>query len=139
MIANSSKNHTLFVRVVVLLCLVLFFSSIITAAFIRNEKKRYQNKIYPHVFIDDLPVGNKTKKDVLTLFNNRQKKLKDLTMFISYNNAIIATYSASTLNIRINIDDMYEKAYLIGQPFSTSKDSYLPLKFNTIKAYWKTA
>ena len=124
MIANSSKNHTLFVRVVVLLCLVLFFSSIITAAFIRNEKKRYQNKIYPHVFIDDLPVGNKTKKDVLTLFNNRQKKLKDLTMFISYNNAIIATYSASTLNIRINIDDMYEKAYLIGRSSHTPSRIY---------------
>ena len=124
MIANSSKNHTLFVRVVVLLCLVLFFSSIITAAFIRNEKKKYQNKIYPHVFIDDLPVGNKTKKDVLTLFNNRQKKLKDLTMFISYNNAIIATYSASTLNIRINIDDMYEKAYLIGRSSHTPSRIY---------------
>ena len=36
-------------------------------------------------------------------------------MFISYNNTLIATYSAETLNIRLNIDDMYEKAYFVGR------------------------
>ena len=102
-------------RVVVLLLIVLFFASIITATFIRNEKKKYLNKIYPHVFVDDVPIGNKTKREVLRMFSNRQMKLKDVTMLISYNNAIIATYSASTLNIRLNIDDMYEKAYLVGR------------------------
>lgn len=124
MIANSSKNHTLFVRTSIFLFIILFFSSIISVSFISNEKKRYVNKIYPHVFIDDIPVGNKTREEVLAMFSNHQKKLKDLMIFISYNNAIIATYSASTLNIRLNIDDMFEKAYLIGRSSHTPSRIY---------------
>lgn len=115
MITNPSKNHTLSVRVVVSSLVVLFFVSIITAIYIRNEQKKYQNKIYPHVFIDDVLVGDKTKGEVLAMFNGRQKKLKDVMVWISYNNTLIATYSATTLNIRLNIDDMYEKAYLVGR------------------------
>lgn len=124
MITNSSKNHTLFVRVAVVSLVGLFFVSIIIAIYIRNEQKKYQNKIYPHVFIDDVLVGNKTKGEVLAMFNDRQKKLKNISLFVSYNNALIATYSATTLNIRLNIDDMYEKAYLVSRSPHTPSRIY---------------
>ncbi|MBI4973876.1 VanW family protein [Candidatus Roizmanbacteria bacterium] len=127
MITNPAKNHTLFVRVTISLVAALFFGIIITSTLIRSEEKKYLNKIYPHVFIDDISVGDKTKKEVFALFNSRQKKLKDVTMLISYNNAIIATFSASTLNIRLNIDDMYEKAYLIGRSPHTPSRIYQQL------------
>jgi len=115
MITNPPGKHMFFVRLGVLASFLLLVSCSGSAYYLQIEQKKYSNKIYPHVFIDEVPVGNKTKKEILSIFSERQDKLGNVSVFVSYDNTIIATYSASTLNIRLNIDDLYEKAYLVGR------------------------
>lgn len=124
MITNLTKNHTLLVRVFILIFISLVIAITTGMSFIGYMNKKYQNRTYPHVLIDDEPMGNKTKREVLALFSNREKKLKEVSLFISYNNVLIATYSASQLNIRSNIEEAYDKAYLVGRTPHTPSRVY---------------
>lgn len=115
MIANSKRNHTLIVRIFLCVFLCLVFISIPLTYLVIKKEQELKGKIYPHVFIDDRDVGQKTKKEVLDMFSGRENLINNVKLFVTYHNQPIATYSAQSLNIKTNIGEMYDKAFLIGR------------------------
>lgn len=80
--------------------------------------------IYPHVLIDSQPVGYKTKNSVRKMFAEKERKIKNSIIYVSYRNNVIATYSAELLEMRSNIDEIYEKAYFVGRSSHTPSRYY---------------
>lgn len=124
MISNSRVNKsiiTLILLSLIIFCLSVYFTIV---------KSKITDNIYPHVYIDGLNVGNKTKKDIANLYNDKNYQLNKVVLFVKYNNEIIGTFSAQLLNLRYNVDEIYEKAHLVGR--STHAPSRYLQQFNTI-------
>lgn len=101
----------------------IFFSSFLllvvftlgTFYLVKQKEKGLQNKIYPYVFIDNIAVGGKTKDEVIKMFSPRENNIKKTMFYVLYHDQVIATYSASTLNVKTNIPEIYDKAFLVGR------------------------
>lgn len=115
MIANRGEKDTIIVRNILLLSIVLFIAFIAAASYVVSFEKRIADKIYPHVMIDDIDVGLKTRDDARTVFAKRNARIPNATMSIVYNDSPIATFSAQTLGLKTNADEMIDRAYMIGR------------------------
>lgn len=99
----------------------------ILLSFLLIEDKKVVNKIYPHVFINNVNVGSKTKQEAEQLFQKNNAKLKNVQLTILYKNQSIATFSAEQLNLRVNSQEVVDQAYLVGR--SKHTPSRLQQKF----------
>ncbi len=88
---------------------LIFFYSIKTLEF------RFKNKIYPNVYIDNLNFENKTKKEIINYYENKNQLLKNISLKIILNNQPIATFSGKMLNLKYDSETIAETAYLIGR------------------------
>jgi len=79
------------------------------------DQKTLKNKIYPNVFIDNMDFSGKTKKQVIDHYQKKSALLKNLSFQISYDQEIVATFSAQVLDLRYDGDTAAEQAYTIGR------------------------
>ena len=104
----------LFILVIVILTSVNFI----------KFNRQFSDKIFQNVFIDNLDVTGKRKKDIISYFNNKSLQLKPLEINITYQNQIIATFSGEMINLRFDGETVAERAYLIGRSKYTTSTIY---------------
>lgn len=115
MIANRRKVISPLIKGIlffILFLLVVFFGA---KKYLSEQEKRYQDKIYPNVFVDRINFGTRPKKDVVDFFDRKNKKLKNNIISVWYHDVPIATLSAEQLNLHYNSNAIVERAYLIGR------------------------
>ncbi len=115
MIANNESIHSHLLRIVVACILFTFIGVIFLGFYLRLEEKKYQNYIYPNVYINNIPFGKKTKSDIKKIFETKSKQLDPINIQVFYENEKIATYSARQLKIRYDGAGIADRAYLIGR------------------------
>lgn len=94
---------------------LLIITAISAGVYISMRLQEYQNKIYPHVSIDGVDVSGKTQQEALSLFEDRERKLKSVTIHADYNNQRIATFSADQTKLRTNAPDIVAQAFMLGR------------------------
>lgn len=82
---------------------------------INKTAKELTNKVYPNVYIDHISFGYKTQKEIIDFFQEKNKKLKSVKIFVFFQNQPIATFSGETLNLAYNGETTATRAYLIGR------------------------
>lgn len=92
-----------------------------------REEKSLQNRIYPNVYIDNVSVGRKTKKEAQALFSKRADALYRHTITVIYKDSPVATLSGQALRVHYNVSDVAERAYLIGRVNGLSSRLYQKL------------
>ena len=105
-------------RLLIQLCvgfIVLFGLIFCLYCFSLTTRKELTNKLFPNIFINGQAVGKMNKTEVYLVFSSLESKIQRSTLSLSYENTLIATYSAATLNVHLNIDDAFDKAYLVGR------------------------
>ncbi|NTU72647.1 hypothetical protein HGB07_00510 [Candidatus Roizmanbacteria bacterium] len=115
MITNRLRKHIVFIVIGVFVVMSLGIAIGVGSYYFLSQKNKLANRIYPHVYIDHIDVGYKTKEEVNALFKNKYKELSHFNLTILHENAPIATFSAAQLNLKINIDEITERAYLIAR------------------------
>lgn len=122
MIPNQVKKNLFFLRLLFFLSVFVFFVGVYFLNYILIVEKNLEGKIYPNVYIDNVNTGGKTKKEIISVFSKKNKDLGKSRITVVYKEIPIATLSAQKLNLKSDIEDMTERAYLIGRV------SHLPSK-----------
>ena len=89
---------------------LFFFASF----FIIYYQQRYDNKIYPGIFIDNKDFGGKTKADIETYFSQKNTKIQNANFLLKTDDQI-ATLSAETLQLGYDGTLLGDQAYSIGR------------------------
>jgi len=91
--------------------------------FLKKEKEiSLKRKVYPNVYINNINFGEKTKKEIVNFFEQKNKKIKEKKLVIIYQNDLVATFSAKTINLHFDSHGAAERAFLVG------RSSHLPSK-----------
>ncbi len=80
-----------------------------------SMQKELDSKLFPNITINGQKVGNMNKTEVYLLFSNLESKIQQSVMTLSYENALVATFSASMLSTHLAIDDAFDRAYIVGR------------------------
>jgi len=102
-------------RLFALFALVCVIVTIIVIALIRNEEKRYAERVFPSVYINGFAVGGMKISEVTTIFNQRNKQLSQSSIQVLYEHSPIATFSAKQIRLAYDSNGTAERAYLIGR------------------------
>lgn len=123
---------------VALLCVVFFCAVLLV--FLYSTQKKQANRIYPNVYIDSVDFGSKTKKDIQTYFNDKNKTLSEVNFILNYKDIQIATFSGSILSMHHKTDDVINKAYNVGrtEPFARRIYEQIATLFNLKKYHFTT-
>ncbi|MFA5136311.1 MAG: VanW family protein [Patescibacteria group bacterium] len=139
MITNCLKNHTLFIRVIVISGFITLAILVVLTGYIFSEIKKYEGMLYPQIFIDGQDAGGKTKKQIMRMFQAREANLKKGSISILYGKEYISTYSAQMLELKTNLDDIYDRAFFVGRTSHTPSRMYQILasflKFDTFRFF----
>jgi len=101
--------------VIISLFLFLFFSQKVVF-FIKKEKEiNLKKKLYPNTFINQINCGEKKEKEVVNFFEEKNKKLKEKTLKIFYQNENIATFSGLVINLHFDSQGIWQRAFLVGR------------------------
>lgn len=98
-----------------------FFFGVIGAIFILKSwqiillDKKYENKTYPNVYIDNIEFSGKTKKEIQDYYDKKSKLLKDLSITVIFDNQPVATLSGSAINVKYDSQTAAERAFLVGR------------------------
>lgn len=95
--------------------ILLFIIFLVCIQYISKKDAFLAGKMYPNVYIDNQLVGEKSKSDLVSQYRKKYKGLQDINLVALYNNQPIATFSAQMLNIHSNVEEILERAYLIGR------------------------
>ena len=90
-------------------------SIFLAIALIINEEHKFNNKIYPNVYINEIDFGRKTKSEVKEYFNNLNSNFKKVRIDVLYKDAPVASFSGQELNIGYDASGIADRAYLIGR------------------------
>jgi vancomycin resistance protein YoaR len=105
-------------RLLIQLCIgvILFLGLIFSVQYVSlTTQKRLENRLFPHVFINGQDVGQMNKTEVYLTFAELEKKIQGSSLYLSYEKSLVATFSAATIGLRLNIDDVFDKAYIVGR------------------------
>lgn len=80
-----------------------------------SMQKELDSKLFPNVTINGQNVGKMNKTDVYLLFSNLESKIQQRVITLSYENTLVATFSASMLSTHLAIDDAFDRAYIVGR------------------------
>ncbi len=96
---------------------ILFFIGVVfyLSYFSEMTKKELSNRLFPNVFIQGQAVGRMNKTEVFLAFSALETKIQKSTLYISYENNPVATLSAETVNMHLNVDEAFDKAYIVGR------------------------
>lgn len=118
-------------RIAILSLTFLFIGAVLIgggkAFSIYNTVKKYENLIYPGIFIEGVNVGGKTKEQAIDLLSQKyknQNKARDIVIKTSNNEYKL---NFSKLNIEYNFSDVVNSAYLLHK-----NDKFLK-KYDNIK------
>lgn len=109
------------------LLIAFLLSAVVSIIYLIHEDKKVANRIYPNVYINNVYVGSKTKEEAKAQFKNINDQLAGIKVDVLYKKEQIATFSAEQLKLKVNIDEIVDRTYLIGR--STHKPSRLEQKF----------
>ncbi len=115
MIAESTKRHTIILKLSIGCMFVLAAVFAVVFFVLKNEEKKYANRIYPTVYINNVKVGNMSTEKVKELFEKKNKELQKASINVEYNKTQIATFSATTLRLKYDATGIADRAYLIGR------------------------
>jgi len=95
----------------------LLFVNIFIASFflIKQKVDLLKNLIYPNVFIDQTLVAYKTKEEVITMLEEKNKRLVKAKIIVIFNDQKIATFSGEKLKVGLDSQTAALQAYLIGR------------------------
>jgi len=99
---------------------IFFFSSFVYIYY----KQTYQNKIYPGVSINRVEFGGKTKEDVRRYFAEQNQIIQNKKLQFT-STSLIATISASQLDLGYDEDMLADQAYSIARSGNFFSDIYL--------------
>lgn len=94
--------------VVIVFFVALYCFSVIT-------ERELSDRLFPNVTINGQSVGKMNKTEVYLAFSDLESKIQKSTVNLSYDNILVATFSATTLNAHLTIDDVFDKAYIVGR------------------------
>ncbi len=89
----------------------------ISFAFIFFEQK-YQNRIYPGVFVNGVDFGGKTKAEVLNFFLQKNSKIAQTKIIFSYQTSSMSA-TAKDLEVGYNAQLLSDQAFSIGRSENT--------------------
>jgi vancomycin resistance protein YoaR len=96
-----------------------FFFGVISvfllSCFIIFQSKSYQNSVYPHVFVDSIDFGGKSKENIEEYFNKKNAVLNKVRIITSYKSQEVATFSAEILELHYDGRTLADQAYSIGR------------------------
>jgi len=121
---SRRHRHTFsFVLFFLLLSVSLF---VVITLFAENA---YKDRLFPNTFIAGKAVHNLNKTEVYIQFADLQKVVGTKGIVILYEDTPFATISSDLLQPRLDIDQAYEKAYIVG------RSSHFPSRmFQTLTA-----
>lgn len=140
MIAKShTKDITVF-HYAIAISVMVFLAIIGGILYYMDQEKTVGNTIYPNVYIDDKHVGKLSRDQIKKEFKPITDKLSKSTITIIYKDSPIATFSAKHLNIRLNNEEVVDRAYLIGRTPHTASRVYQKVSalLNLQKYYFHT-
>jgi len=106
------------IRLLIQLCIgSLFFCGLIVAFFYFSFTTQVElyDRLFPHILINGQKVGKMNRTEVFLIFSDLEKKIQKGSINLSYDNNLIATFSASTLNTHLDINGAFNRAYVIGR------------------------
>lgn len=130
MIAKKSRFHSTFGLIIFSSCSTFLIFFILILLLFAQKENAVKNKIYPHVFIDAVDFGMRSKNEVALTYLGKNEKLKNTVITIQYDNLPIATFSGQRLKIHFDAKGIAQRAYLIGR--STNFSSRIYQKFAAI-------
>ncbi len=94
----------------------IFFAFTLTAVwqFVEYDKK-YENLIYPNVYIDKKDFSGKTKQDVLNHFEAKSKSFDRFSLTVFLETQPVATFSGQQLDLRYDGQTAAERAFYVGR------------------------
>jgi len=103
------------IQILFSICIFFFIVIFLIFNYFIYLEKKYENKIYPNVYIDEIEVKGKTINELKKVEEKRNESLKKLNITVLYKNENIATLSAENLNLRSNLKETADHAFLIGR------------------------
>ncbi len=110
--------------IVLLLALI---AAVVFIFFVFKKNTQFHQKIYPGVYIDNRPAEGKTKKNITAYFRQKNSSLQNVSFQVIYQDAYIATFSGSKLQLAYNGDATADRAYLIGRSTALTSRIYQQL------------
>lgn len=98
---------------------VLFISLYFT-----EQEEKLTDRIYPHVYLDSIDIGRKTKSEIESLYGKKYQYLSEVAMQVLYENQIQATFSAEQIGLKSNYKEIIERSFLIGRSSKFSSRIY---------------
>lgn len=83
--------------------------------FSKSIQKELDNRLFPNVLINGQDVGKMNKTEVYLMFSDLESKIQKSKLSFSYENTLVATFSAAALGVHLNIDDVFDRAYIVGR------------------------
>lgn len=77
--------------------------------------KKYQEKVYPHVYINGINFSGREKKEVEDYFRKKNESLKKVKIVLIYQEDEIATFSGQTIKLKFDEKTISKQAYAIGR------------------------
>lgn len=114
MIADLLQKRTVLYTFIGI-CIGVIIGGFLLLTYIELESRKLENEIFPNVYIDDQNLGGMTKEQASSLFKKDDTRLKSVNFFVIYKDQQIATLSARTVNLRTNVPESIDRAYLIGR------------------------
>lgn len=118
MITKNREIHIsshLWVRKTFIISLLFFILATYGANNLTETEKKSENKIYPNIYINGKSVAGYTKAEAQQEFTKLSEDLNKVFLVIKYNKEPVATFSAATLALRPNLEEITNQAYLIGR------------------------
>lgn len=119
-------------KIIIFVLLILLSSS--TYILIKKERS-LQNKIYPHVIVNNVDFGSYSKSKVVDYFKKINGHFTSASIRVFYKDSQIATFSGQQLKIGYDPQGIADRAYLIGR--SSHIPSRIYQKFATILNWQK--
>lgn len=111
-------------KILIVFFSLIFFTFLLLLKSFISWEKNLQEKLYPHVYIDNINFGKKTKTDVVVFFNKKNQLLKKINFLIKLDNQQVASLSGQQINLRYDGQGLAERAYLIGRSSNTVSRYY---------------
>lgn len=104
------NRHSIFFAVIILIALIG-----ITAALTLMAANTYESRLFPNTYIEGRPVHNANKTELFLMFSDVQKRVQTKQFTLMYGSVPFATFSASLINAQPDINQAFEKAYVVGR------------------------
>ena len=114
MISKPNQKSTLWYSLTGIILGIVIFTLFI-GIYVFYQAKKYKNNIYPNVYLDNIDLGGKTKKQAKDLFSKKKLSFDKVKVEVIYRDEFVATLSAKTLALHTDTDEVIDRAYLIGR------------------------